>query len=416
VVDLVDERQAGHVAPNGTRTVDRRMGVGDRRAGAGDRRQAGTNGADDARCAIGAVDISVMSPLVAEEESANAPAGEIAQQQTGSGAVTGFLDVSRKPGVASLDWRTDGRRVDEVAVLIPCRNEGTTIAKVVTDFRRALPGASVYVYDNASNDDTAEAAREAGAIVRHVPAVGKGNVVRRMFAEIDANVYLLADGDDTYDAAAAPQLVQQLIERHLDMIVGARVESSPESAYPRGHRFGNRLLTGSVHWLFRDGGDDVLSGYRAFSRRYAKSFPAVSAGFETETEMTVHALELSLPFGEIRTDYRSRPTDSSSKLRAIPDGLRILKFILHLWKDYRPLSFFGSIASILALAAVVVALLLGGGRLHAWTPETFAFAGLMCFACVAFLAGVVLDSVGRTQREVKRMLYLAIPDGGGALA
>jgi hypothetical protein len=405
------ERQAD-VAPNGARTADRRTGVGDRRKG-GDRRNAGTETPDDAPCATGA-DIKVLKPRLNEEDS-GAETLRVDPEQDGPEGregVTTVLDVSRERRLASLTWQAEGRRATEIAVLIPCRNEEPTIAKVVTDFRRALPAAKVYVYDNASTDHSVEAALEAGAIVRRVPAVGKGNVVRRMFAEIDADVYLLADGDDTYDAEAAPQFVQRLVDGNFDMVVGARVVSSAEAAYPRGHRLGNRLLTGSIHWLFRNGGGaDVLSGYRAFSRRYAKSFPAVSGGFETEAEMTVHALELSLPIEEIRTDYHSRPTDSASKLRAIPDGLRILKFILHLWKDYRPLSFFGSIASILVLAAVSVALL-AGGRLHAWTPATFTFAGLMSFACIAFLAGVVLDSVGRTQREVKRMLYLAVPEGG----
>jgi len=296
----------------------------------------------------------------------------------------------------------------KIAVLIPCRDEEVTIDKVVRDFQRALPTATVFVYDNASTDHTAQRAQAAGAVVRRVPAVGKGNVVRRMFAEIEADFYVVVDGDDTYDADAVPVLLCRMIESQLDMVVGARRDSPAQDAYRRGHRFGNRLLTRSVHWIFRDGSMDMLSGYRVVSRRFAKSFPALSRGFETETEMTVHALEMSMPIEEVMTDYRERPTDSRSKLRSLPDGLSILKFIFVLWRDYRPFGFFGAIAMLFGLASAIAAVL-GQGHLHAWTPATFAVVGLASLAALSFLAGVVLDSVGRRQREAKRMMYLAIP-------
>jgi hypothetical protein len=279
---------------------------------------------------------------------------------------------------------------------------------VVESFRRALPNATVYVYDNASWDRTADVARTAGAIVRHVPQPGKGNVVRQMFADIDADVYVLADGDDTYDANAAPRLIQRLVDAHLDMVIGTRDGSSlTGGAYRRGHRLGNRVLTQSVQWLFRGGSVDMLSGYRVFSQRFVKSFPALSQGFEIETEMTVHALELRLPFEDVPTNYAARPDGSKSKLNSIPDGLRILKFILFLWKDYRPLGFFGCVASIAEVSALVAAWL-GRGYLHAWTPSTFAFVGLTAFASLNVLVGILLDSLCRTQRELKRMLFLSL--------
>ncbi len=289
-----------------------------------------------------------------------------------------------------------------IAVLLPCHNEATTIGKVVTDFQLALPTATVYVYDNASTDGTGGIARSVGAVVRDVPVKGKGNVVRRMFSEIDADVYVLTDGDDTYDAKASPELVERLVERGLDMVVAARV-THEDARIRRGHRMGNRLLTRSVHWLFGDGSIDMLSGYRVLSRRYVKSFPALSCGFETETEMTIHAVELQLPFEEVETEYRERTSDSVSKLRTVRDGFRIARFILLMWKDYRPMRFFGLIAGLAVLAALAFAW--GGhGHLHAWTPATFALAGCAAVAGIALLAGLVLDSIGRRQREVKRML------------
>jgi glycosyltransferase involved in cell wall biosynthesis len=295
-----------------------------------------------------------------------------------------------------------------VAVLLPCRNEAATIGKVVRDFRSAIPDATVYVYDNASSDGTAQVAMAAGAVVRHSRVPGKGRVLRQMFAEIDAAIFVLADGDDTYDAQAAPAMIARLREHGLDMVIGTRVMAPfSRSAYPRGHRLGNWFLSRSVSRIFGDGSADMLSGYRVLSRRYVKSFPALSTGFETETEMTVHALELCLPFEDVPTAYHERPGESTSKLRTIPDGARILKLILLLCKDYRPLRFFGFTAAVAAALALTSALL-GFGNLHAWTPSTFVLAGLSAIALMSTLAGVLLDSLRRSSREMKRMLYLAV--------
>jgi Glycosyl transferase family 2 len=297
-----------------------------------------------------------------------------------------------------------------ISILLPCRNEAITIADVVRSFHAALPTADVYVYDNASTDATAELAREAGAIVRHAPVPGKGNVVRRMFAEIDADVYVLADGDDTYDVGAAPQLIRELRSQCLDMVVGRRVEPAGAAhAYPPGHRLGNRLLTGIVQRLFGSTCEDMLSGYRVFSRRYVKSFPAFSGGFETETEMTVHALDLAMPIAEVATEYRQRPEESTSKLRTIPDGLRISRFILRLFKEYEPLRFFGLLALLSGLLAAGVAI--GGTQVL-----SERFAGQLAIACcglgvVLATAGVILDTVSRSRREMKRIMYLAQPYG-----
>jgi hypothetical protein len=295
-----------------------------------------------------------------------------------------------------------------IAVLLPCRNEEATIGRVVRDFRLAIPEATIYVYDNASTDRTASEASEAGAVVRICPTPGKGRVLRQMFADVDAAVYVIADGDATYDAYAAPGMIARLRDRHLDMVIGTRVAApGGASAFPRGHRFGNRLLSRSVKWTFGDGSADMLSGYRVLSRRYVKSFPALSSGFETETEMTVHALDLCLPIEDMPTRYQERPSESTSKLRTVPDGARIVKLILLLCKDYRPLQFFG-ITAMVAAALALTSALLGFGDLHAWTPATFFLAGLTSVALMSVLAGVVLDSLRRSNREVKRMLYLAV--------
>jgi len=295
-----------------------------------------------------------------------------------------------------------------IAVLLPCRNEEATIGKVVRDFLSAIPNATVYVYDNASTDLTAAEARAAGAVVRYAPVPGKGRVLRQMFTDIEAAIFVIADGDDTYDAQAAPGMIARLREHHLDMVIGTRVTSPTESsAFPRGHRLGNWLLSRSVKWIFGDGSADMLSGYRVLSRRYVKSFPALSGGFETETEMTVHALELCLPLEDMPTAYHERPGESTSNLRTIPDGARILKLIFLLCKDYRPLRFFGLTAAVAAALALTAALL-GFGNLHAWTNATFFLAGLTSVALMSILAGVLLDSLRRSNREIKRMLYLAV--------
>ena len=294
-----------------------------------------------------------------------------------------------------------------IAILLPCFNEAPTIKKVIADFQAAIPEATIYVYDNASTDDTAMVAHLAGGIVRDVPMRGKGNVIRRMFAEIEADIYVLSDGDDTYDAKASPELVEQLVEKRLDMVVGTRVDSLvAKDAYRRGHRIGNQMLTRTVHWIFGDGSCDMLSGYRVFSRRFVKTFPALSCGFEAETEMTVHALELSLPFEEVATAYRPRPDHADSKLRTFRDGYRILRFIFSLWKDYRPLRYFGLFAGLAAVAALIVALAAGTAS---WTPATVASVVLASAAAILFMTGLVLDSIGRRQREMKRMICFGLP-------
>ncbi len=223
------------------------------------------------------------------------------------------------------------------AVLIPCYNEEAAIAQVVNDFRRVLPEAQIYVYDNNSKDRTTEVARQAGAIVRREPLQGKGHVVRRMFADIEADVYVLVDGDATYDAESAPRMIQKLLDEQLDMVNGARVTEIKE-AYRAGHRFGNWMLTTMVATIFGNRFKDMLSGYRIFSRRYVKSFPALATGFETETELTVHALELRMPTDEVETPYKDRPVGSVSKLSTYRDGFRILWMIGVLVKEERPMA------------------------------------------------------------------------------
>jgi len=238
-----------------------------------------------------------------------------------------------------------------VAVLIPCRNEEAAIGKVVTDFQRALPDATIYVYDNNSSDRTMLEARAAGAVVRQERLQGKGHVVRRMFADVDADVYFLVDGDDTYDAVAAPGMLTMLIERQLDMVSAARFGTVQE-AYRPGHRIGNAVLSGLVAWTFGRGITDLLSGYRVFSRRFVKSFPALSVGFETETELSVHALALHMPVQEVRAEYRNRPAGSRSKLNTVVDGMRILRAIVTLVQQEQPLQVF-TLAALTLLAGGV---------------------------------------------------------------
>ena len=242
----------------------------------------------------------------------------------------------------------------EIAVLIPCFNEQETVGAVVSAFRAHLPQAMIFVYDNASTDSTIERARNAGAIVRSEPLRGKGYVVRRMFADIEADIYVLVDGDGTYDAARAPALIDALVRESLDLVSAVRVDSS-QRAYRSGHRFGNWLLTRLVAQLFGKRFSDMLSGYRVMSRRFIKSFPALSTGFEIETELTVHALQMRIPIAELPTSYRERPEGSASKLRTLSDGMRIMRTIAYLLKEERPLAFFGTVTTVL----VVVALTLG---------------------------------------------------------
>lgn len=302
--------------------------------------------------------------------------------------------------------------IPRIAVLIPCYNEEVAIPKVIADFRARLPDATIYVYDNNSRDRTVEVAREAGAVVRRETLQGKGNVVRRMFADIDADIYVLVDGDDTYDAASAPGLVRKLIDEQLDMVIGARVETA-DAAYRQGHRLGNAVLTGIVRYIFGDRMSDMLSGYRVFSRRFVKSFPALSSGFETETEFTIHALDLAMPLGEVATPYKERPVGSTSKLRTYADGIRILRAILILVKEERPLPFFSLVAfgllllSLLLIAPVLMTFLATG--LVPRLPTAVLATGLALLSFLSLACGLILDSVSRGRREAKRLAYLAVP-------
>ncbi|WP_135466218.1 glycosyltransferase [Crenalkalicoccus roseus] len=307
-----------------------------------------------------------------------------------------------------------GRAAPRIAVLIPCYNEEVAIPGVVRAFRATLPAAAIYVYDNNSRDRTREVAGAAGAVVRTEALQGKGNVVRRMFADIEADVYVLVDGDGTYDAAAAPAMVRLLIEQRLDMVTGVRV--TPEEttgAYRPGHRFGNAMLTGMVRLLFGNRITDMLSGYRVFSRRFVKSFPALAEGFETETEFTVHALQLRMPVGELRTAYGERPQGSASKLRTYTDGLRILRTIVNLVKGERPLAFFsaaGAALLVLALAVFlpVLAEYLRTGLVPRF-PTVVLATGLGLASLLSFACGLILDTVTRGRKEAKRIAYLAVP-------
>ena len=299
-----------------------------------------------------------------------------------------------------------------MAILIPCRDEAAAIAKVVQDFREALPDAAVFVYDNCSSDNTAAVAAKAGAIVRRESLPGKGNVVRRMFSDIEADVYVLVDGDDTYDATGAPAMVERLEDNYLDMIVGARVAAS-DSAYRAGHRFGNLLLTRLVAFLFGNRISDMLSGYRVFSRRFVKSFPALSAGFETETELTIHALELRMPIEEMSFPYKMRPVDSSSKLNTYRDGWRILKTIIKLAKEEKPFLVFGSLSVVFAFVSLLLAWPLLATYLETGLvprlPTAILATGLMLLAFLTLACGAILDVVTLGRREVKRLSYLELP-------
>jgi hypothetical protein len=300
----------------------------------------------------------------------------------------------------------------EIAVLIPCYNEEVAVPRVVRDFRAALPQAKIYVYDNESTDRTAQVAAEEGAIVGYEPFPGKGNVMRRMFSDIEADIYVLVDGDDTYDAQAAPKLVRALLDKQLDMVNGARVTSVKE-AYRFGHRFGNRMLTGLVQLIFGKQFNDMLSGYRVFSRRFVKSFPAISSGFEIETELTVHALELRMKTAEVPIAYKDRPEGSASKLNTIRDGVRILKMIGLLVKEERPLMFFSLVFFALSLLSVGLAVPIVLEYLQTGLVRRFPTAGLsaaiMLLAFLSMACGLVLDTVTHSRRELKRLAYLEIP-------
>ena len=300
----------------------------------------------------------------------------------------------------------------EVAVLIPCYNEEIALPKVIRAFRAALPNAAIYVFDNNSIDLTVHVATQEGAIVRSVPLQGKGNVVRRMFADIEADIYVLVDGDDTYDAGSVREMVERLNDDLLDMVVGCRI-SNDIAAYRSGHRLGNWLLTELMARLFGRVFTDILSGYRVFSRRFVKSFPALATGFEIESELTIHALELRMPIADVDTHYKSRPQGSISKLNTYRDGIRILWTILKLFRQERPIVFFGVLAVALGLVSFTLAVPLfvtyAESGLVPRFPTAILSTGLMLLAFLAFACGMILDTVTRGRHEMKRLIYLSIP-------
>lgn len=323
-----------------------------------------------------------------------------------SGKVELSVGVCPEPPQQSVT-HTDAPKI---AVLIPCHNEAAAIAGVIAEFRGFLPDAEIYVYDNNSQDDTANLASRAGAIVRRELLQGKGNVVRRMFADVETDIYVLVDGDGTYDPSSAPDMVSMLLRNGLDMVNGARV-SSARSAYRRGHRTGNVLLSGLVGWVFGNRVTDMLSGYRVFSRRFVKSFPAMSSGFEIETELTVHALELRLPLGEMDVIYRERTGDS--KLRTYSDGLRIMRTIIWLIKQERPLQFFSILALVLFVLGVALSIpVLVQYHLTGMVPRlptAVLSMGIVLLSFLSLACGLILDSVAVGRKETKRMVYLSIP-------
>lgn len=302
-----------------------------------------------------------------------------------------------------------------IAVLLPCFNEDAAIADTIAGFRSALPHAFIYVYDNNSRDRTVAVAKAAGAIVRCERQQGKGHVVRRMFADIDADIYLMADGDRTYDPASAPAMIAALLEGQLDMVVGTR-QHEAKDAYRGGHVLGNRLFTGLLSGLFGRSFTDIFSGYRVFSRRFVKSFPVLSSGFEIETEISVHALELRMPVGEQVTTYFARPEGSTSKLSTVRDGWRILSTIVTLYRIERPVLFFGSIGAFLVLAALLLSVPLVTTYLATGlvprVPTAILVTGMVIVAVLCLFAGLILDTVTRGRREVRRLAYLAQPAPG----
>ncbi len=313
-------------------------------------------------------------------------------------------------GTEPLDRGSAESTPRRVAVLVPCYNEEAAIAQVVEQFRAALPGAIIYVYDNNSKDGTAKAAHAAGAVVGVETRQGKGHVVCRMFADVEADLYVLVDGDATYDAPSAPKMIEKLVGENLDMVVASRVDHEHD-AYRLGHRSGNRVLTWFVAEVFGSAFSDILSGYRIFSRRFVKSFPALSSGFEIETELTIHALELGMPTGEVKTPYYARAEGSASKLNTWRDGLRILWTIVRLYRVERPLRFFGVISLLLAALSIVLAVPVVVTFLEQGVvprlPTAILSTALMLLACLALTSGLVLDTVTRGRRELKRLAYLA---------
>lgn len=320
------------------------------------------------------------------------------------------MTTSTTPGNAEQLLSAQAAAI-RVAAIVPCYNEETSIGRVVSDLQAAIPNARIYVYDNNSSDNTVAVAQQAGAIVRTEPQQGKGNVVRRMFADIDADVYVLVDGDNTYDANAAPAMIDMLLSDNLDMVTGCRVTEIKE-AYRPGHQFGNWLLTSLVANIFGRRTRDMLSGYRVFSRRFVKSFPALSRGFEIETEFTVHALELRMPIADVDTVYIDRLPGSESKLSTFRDGFRILRLIISLVKEERPFQFFSAVSVVL----VAIAMLLGYPILTEFLatglvprfPTAILAASIVVIATLSFLAGIILDTVTLGRREKKRLQYLSL--------
>lgn len=308
--------------------------------------------------------------------------------------------------------RVTGSNTPRVAVLAPCRNEAVTVAKVVADFKAALPDAQIYIYDNASTDDTFARAQAAGAIARRETRPGKGNVVHRMFADVSADIYVLVDGDDTYDATAAPALIQRLVGEQLDMVIGLR-RHTDATAYRPGHVFGNWLLTSLVNWAFRAKLADMLSGYRVMSRRFVKTFPALSSGFEIETELTVHALDIGAAIEEAATAYKERPPGSASKLNSIRDGMRIVRLIARLIREQRPREFFTLGAVVLLLMAAALGLPVVMDYLNTGlVPRQPTWLLAVSLALLAFLSlacGLILEGVSQGRREARRLAYLAQP-------
>jgi glycosyltransferase involved in cell wall biosynthesis len=299
----------------------------------------------------------------------------------------------------------------DIAILIPCHNEEIAVPLVIQSFAKQLPNATIYVYDNNSTDNTTKVAADSGAIVRSEPQKGKGHVMRRMFSDIDAAAYVLVDGDDTYDASSIHEMLEVFLHHRCDMVNGRRISCGAE-AYRFGHKFGNRVLTGMVNWIFGNRCLDILSGYRVFSRRFVKSFPALSTGFEIETELTVHALSLNIPIAEVDTPYKDRPDESASKLNTYTDGIRILWTIFILTKEERPFFFysiaFGILATMSLLLGIPVALEFLDTGLVPRFPTAILSASIMVLAFLCLTTGLVLDSVSRGRREAKRLHYLGL--------
>lgn len=303
----------------------------------------------------------------------------------------------------------------KIAVIVPCYNEEAAIGTVVEQFRAALPGADIYVYDNNSKDGTIAAAKAAGAKVGIETRQGKGHVVRRMFGDVDADVYVMIDGDATYDAPSAPQMIAMLVAENLDMVVGSRVDQE-KAAYRPGHRFGNWILTEFVKRIFGKSFNDILSGYRIFSRRFVKSFPALSTGFEIETELTVHSLELGMPVAEVETPYYARPEGSTSKLNTYRDGIRILWTIGKLFRTERPMQFFSIISLIFFVLSVAISIpvfrTFFETGLVPRLPTAILATALMLLSFLSLMSGLILDTVSRGRRELKRLTYLSYPAPG----